>query len=223
MFQKLLTSLSASTRPVRTFTLKTPTMRFLMLMASFTLASCSGNNPAKEITSNESVPGKKPAVSQPADKEKRSGDEAYINTLLEKKQKEGWHVLNDKEAGWMKGVFDYFIVPKRKELPDYPYITKGDFNADGRSDLAAVVTNAKKNAYQVAIITDTSAIDFWTEDILEDAALSMTPRSTIEGAEGERAKKIKLKGDGINVEYFEKASFVIYWTGSGYKKIQTGD
>ena len=56
-----------------------------------------------------------------------------------------------------------------------------------------------------------------------DAALSTIPNSTIEGMDGEKIKKIKLKGDGINVEYFEKASFVLYWDKSSFKRIQTGD
>ena len=39
----------------------------------------------------------------------------------------------------------------------------------------------------------------------------------------EKTKKIKLKGDGINVEYFEKAAFVLYWDKGSFKRIQTSD
>ena len=116
-----------------------------------------------------------------------------------------------------------FIVPKRKENPNYPYITKGDYNADGKEDMAAVVIDSTKTAYQIAIILSADKIMFWKEDVLDDAAISTVPKSTIEGMDGEKTKKIKLKGYGINVEYFEKASFVLYWDKGSFKRIQTGD
>ena len=123
----------------------------------------------------------------------------------------------------MKDAFDYFIVPKRKDSPNYPYITKGDFNADGKIDIAAVVTNEKKSKYQIAIMLEADKILFWNEDILEDAAISTVTKSEIEGMEGEKTKKVKLKGDGINIEYFERGSFVVYWDKVSFKRIQTGD
>ena len=53
-------------------------------------------------------------------------DEEPVNEILKAKYGTEWHVLSDKEATWMKDAFDYFIVPKRKDSPNYPYITKGD-------------------------------------------------------------------------------------------------
>jgi hypothetical protein len=132
-------------------------------------------------------------------------------------------VLNDQEARWMRDAFDYFIVPKRKENPNYPYITKGDFNGDGKPDMAAVVTDSTKQSFRIAIITGKDNIILWEEDVLVDAALTTIPKSDIEGMDGEKTKKVKLKGDGINVEYFEKASFVLYWDKTSFKRIQTGD
>ncbi len=205
-------------------------MRLLIFIAAIMLLSCGENSSSKkkEITTEDTV--KKAADTTktvPAVEEEPptyvSPDEALVNDALKAKYGNRWHVLNDKEAKWIKDAFDYFIVPKRKENPNYPYITKGDYNADGKPDIAAVVTDSTKSSYQVAILLGVDNIKLWDEDIMIDAALSSIPKSTIEGMDGEKTKKIKLNGDGINVEYFEKASFVIYWDKSFFKKIQTGD
>ena len=123
----------------------------------------------------------------------------------------------------IKDSLDYFIVPKRKVDPNYPYITRGHLNGNNKPDIASVVTDSIKKKFRIAIFLGQDNIKIWDEDIMIDAALSTIPKSTIEGMDGEKTKKIKLKGDGINVEYFEKASFVIYWSGTDFKRIQTGD
>ena len=131
--------------------------------------------------------------------------------------------MNDRDAKWMKDAFDYFIAPRRKEDPNYPYIARGDYDADNLVDLAAIVTDSLKRNYQIVILLEKGNILFWKEDIMNDAAISTIPKSDIAGMDGEKTKKIKKKGDGINVEYFEKASFVLYWDKSSFKRIQTGD
>jgi hypothetical protein len=78
--------------------------------------------------------------------------ETEINGLLKEKFGGTLVVVNDKSANWPKDIFDYFIVPRRKDYPDYPYIANGDFNGDGLQDAAALVKNPGKEEYQVAII-----------------------------------------------------------------------
>ena len=63
-----------------------------------------------------------------------------------------WQVMNDQTAHWMKEAFDYFIIPKRKQDPDYPYIAKGDFNTDSKIDTAVVVKDVLHKKYQLAIL-----------------------------------------------------------------------
>ncbi|MDZ4795180.1 MAG: hypothetical protein SGI83_12945 [Bacteroidota bacterium] len=205
-------------------------MRLLVFLAATTLLSCGQSSaPGKKEKGPEdnvksTTDTVKTALSQTADSSYATPDEGTANTALQaSSQGNKWHVLNDKEAKWMKDAFDYFIVPKRKTAPNYPYITKGDFNADGNPDMAAVVTDSLKANYRIAIILGPGNVKLWEEDIMIDAALSTVPPSTIEGMDGEKTKKIKLKGDGINIEYFEKASFVLYWDKSSFKRIQTGD
>jgi len=150
-----------------------------------------------------------------------------INTILgSMNESAAWHVLNDKEARWISGQFEYFIAPKRKDNPDYPYIAAGDFDGDNRPDLAAVVTDSTRVNYQLVIISDLDSrkkIKYWKEDIMEDAAISTAPKGYIEGTVNEKVKKVKLESEAIHVEYFEKASFIIYWNGKSFKRIQQGD
>jgi hypothetical protein len=209
---------------------KLPPMRLLFFIATITLLSCGENSSSKKKETPTEDTAKKATdtiKAVPAVKEEPptyvSPDEGLVNDALKAKYGNRWHVLNDKEAKWIKDAFDYFIVSKRKENPNYPYISKGDYNADGKPDMAAVVTDSTKSSYQIAILLGGDNIQFWEEDIMIDAALSTIPKSTIEGIDGEKTKKIKMKGDGINVEYFEKASFVVYWDKASFKRIQTGD
>jgi len=150
-----------------------------------------------------------------------------VNAVLRAtRESAAWHVLNDKEASWISGQFEYFIAPKRKDNPDYPYIASGDFDGDNRQDLAAVVTDSTRVNYQLVIISDivnSKKINYWKEDILEDAAISTAPKGEIEGTVNEKVKKVILNSEAIHVEYFEKASFIIYWNGKSYKRIQQGD
>ncbi len=201
-------------------------MRILLFMATVWLLSCGQKNSKKKETV------KTDTLIKAADTATHQAqvpvgytapDEAVVNVALVAKFGNQWHVLNDQEAHWMKDAFDYFIVPKRKTEPNYPYITKGDFNADGKPDMAAVISDSTKSKYRIAILIDTSKILFWEEDIMDDAAISTIPKSDIDGMDGEKTKKVKMKGDGINVEYFEKAAFVLYWDRSVFKRIQTAD
>ena len=151
-------------------------------------------------------------------------DEAVVNKSLQGYFKAEWHVLNDKEGSWMKDAFEYFIVPKRKELPNYPYITMGDFNGDSKPDTAAVVTDSLRTKYRIAVLSSAGKPFLWDEDIMADAAISLQPKgTTLDVMMGENAKKVKLKNDGINVEYFERASFVLHLDKGKFKRLQTSD
>ena len=149
--------------------------------------------------------------------------ETEINGLLKEKFGGTLVVVNDKSANWPKDIFDYFIVPQRKDYPDYPYIANGDFNGDGQQDAAALLKNPGKEEYQVAIIfgspLDKHRIIFWKEDI-DRCAVSTYPKGELEGME---TAKVTMKGDGINVHYYETASFVIYWDGKEFKRVYTSD
>src|SRR4051794_13868940 len=114
-------------------------MRFLILLMTIGLLSC-GQNESKETQTVHKDTAIVAAVQKdtlvksvkPRPPFYRTPDEAAVNGSISKKFGDKWHVLNDHEAKWIKDAFDYFIVPKRKEYPDYPYISTGDFNGDGK-------------------------------------------------------------------------------------------
>ena len=111
-------------------------MRFPIIIAVVFFISC-GQNSSKKTETSSKDDSTKPAIETiktlPREKDRpityTTPDEEPVNEILKVKYGTEWHVLNDKEATWMKDAFDYFIVPKRKDNPNYPYITKGDFNA----------------------------------------------------------------------------------------------
>ena len=145
--------------------------------------------------------------------------ETQVNRMLQTKFPNQWQVVNDSFSKWPDDVFDYFIAGKRKENPDYPYIAKGDYNVNGKADYAALVVNDKRDKYRIAILLDSTKVIVWEDDV-QGAAIATNPKEDIGSIDGKIAK---LKGDGINVEFFEKSSWVLYWDGSSFKKIWTGD
>jgi hypothetical protein len=201
-------------------------MRLLISVIVFTFFSC-GQSADKEKKSQEDplaiktdtttvVNSSKDTISE---MKKTTELETQVNTILQTKLPNQWRVVNDSISNWPKDVFDYFIAGKRKENPDYPYIAKGDFNVDGKADYAALVVNDKRDKYRVAIVLDSTKVIIWNDDV-QGAAISTNPKEDIGSIDG---KVAKLKGEGINVEFFEKSSWVLYWTGSSFKKIWTGD
>ncbi len=202
-------------------------MRPFILFTVPVLLSCGHNSADKKSIPNTaavivSVP--KDTVAKTGQQYYKARDEAAVNGSLSKKFGDKWHVLNDREGKWIKDAFNTFIVPKRKENPNYPYITQGDFNDDGITDTAAVITDKNKKEFRVAILLSNEEVQLWKENVLINAALSTSPKgSAVDGGTADHPKKIKMLTDGINVEYFEQSSFVIYQSGRSFKRIQTGD
>jgi hypothetical protein len=203
----------------------------LLLLASSWLLSCGQNADGKKESEKKNTAQSrvdtattaKDTAAKPVPPLYTAPGESAVNASLRSRYGNDWHVLNDREAGWMKDAFDYFIVPARKANPDYPYIARGDYDADGKPDTAAVVLDSLKSKYQLVMLMGSGKTIFWKEDISEESAISTLPRSDVDGMDGERTKKVRMKGDGVNVEYFEKAAFVLYWDRSGFKRIQTAD
>lgn len=205
-------------------------MKLLIPGFLFLLVSCgqtSTSEKDKKASSADTNQAKIPVVVKPdtAKAPVTSMLSAVVNDSIARHFKKKQHVLTDQEAHWIKGQFDYFIAPKRDSLPDYPYITSGDFNGDGQQDLAAVVTGEVKNAYTIVIFITGKQAQTWEEDVLENAAISTQPKTILRelNEDGNPGKKIKMKGDGILVEYFEQGSFVIYWNGNKFERVQQGD
>jgi hypothetical protein len=201
-------------------------MRLPVCLITIIFFSCGQSADKGKISPTDSM-GTKPdsttVVSSSKDTisemQKTSELETQVNTILQTKFSNQWRVINDSISNWPKDVFDYFIAGKRKENPDYPYIAKGDYNVDGKADYAALVVNDRSDKYRIAILLDTTKVIIWEDDV-QGAAISTNPKEDIGSMDG---KVAKLKGEAINVEFFEKSSWVLYWNGSSFKKIWTGD
>lgn len=152
-----------------------------------------------------------------------TGKARQVNQWLRAAGADSLELTTDTVAAWPKDVFDYFIAAKRAKDPDYPYIATGDFNGDGLTDHAALVKHTGKPVYEIAVIsgdsTDKNRIRSWKEDI-DICAISLYPKGELAGMD---QPPVKMRGDGINVEYYEKASFVIYWDGKEFRRTYTGD
>ena len=194
---------------------------FFCLAILFSCGSKKSGDQTGTADSTRSTPEKDStaAVVLPAITEKAR----LLNQWLTRYGTDSMQVITDAEAAWPKDVYDYFIAAKRAVDPDYPYIATGDFDGDGSPDQAALVRHRGKPVYELAIISgDSSARDrirFWKEDI-DICAVSLYPKGELQGI---GQPKVKMRGDGVNVEYYEKASFVIYWDGKKYTRAYTGD
>ena len=82
-----------------------------------------------------------------------------------------------------------------------------------------VVNTANNDEHRIAILLDITKIIIWNDDV-RGAAINTNPKEAVGGIDG---KVAKMKSEGINVEFFEKSSWVLYWNGSAFKKIWTGD
>ena len=117
------------------------------------------------------------------------------------------------------------VTPERKNDPDFPFVTRGDYDCDGKPDVAAIVTDSlHKEVRIVYILNDGNKISWWKEDV-QGGAMKNLPKSEVSGFENldEKGKKIQMKCDGLEVAWFEKSSYVIYWDGKGFANIWTSD
>jgi len=207
-------------------------MRSLLILGSLSLIAACGSHKEKEepVVTTDTVVNNtvtKDTADDPASKLPQPASllSKVVNGLLDARYEGKWVVVNDSVAQWPKEYFDYFVVNGRKKDKEYPYIVKGDFNGDGENDVAALVKEIKGNDFQLAIVlrkvnkTEKSEYFFWNEDI-DMAALELYPNGEIMNLD---TKPVKMRGDGITVEYYEKASFVVYWDGKGFKRVYTSD
>lgn len=107
-----------------------------------------------------------------------------------------------------------------------PFFLSGDFNGDGRFDVAVWVTNIRTKQRGIVILVqgesrpaiagagvalyekadDYSWVDMWT----------LIPKGTVLDANWEDHRKVTLRGDAIEVIKSESSAHAIYWDGSKY-------
>jgi hypothetical protein len=113
-----------------------------------------------------------------------------------------------------------------------PFYLQGDFDGDGRLDLAALVESAKDRKAGILVLLrgrsdpiilgagkplgdhgdDFSWMDVW----------SVHPKGPVGRGAGEPAAP-RLRGDALRVEKSESASAILYWNGKAFGWYQQGD
>lgn len=114
-----------------------------------------------------------------------------------------------------------------------PFYLSGDFNGDGKPDVAVWVAERKSSKLGLVILhrgakrpivlgagvnwagrgDDFAGLDMWT----------ILPRGSQLLSAHENDREVLLRSDAIEMIKSESASFTIYWSGKSYVSYQTGD
>lgn len=200
-------------------------MRIPVFLLALVLFSC-GQGPADKKKNDADSAGKVTDTTDSRDFTiKDVGESIRFNSILRQKGSGQWHVVTDQESGWTKDVMDYFVVNERKNDPEFPYIAKGDYDCDGIRDIAALVTDSSNSKSMIVfLLKEGKEMRWWTEDV-KGGAIANLPKTEVTGfgEDIDEEKKVKMPCDGVNVVWFESASYVVYWNGSKFDRIGTSD
>ena len=113
-----------------------------------------------------------------------------------------------------------------------PWGVSADFNGDGVLDWAGLLRNEQK---QLDLIVVYSYRKYYLHEVLGAAGADtdqiisgvfLEPPGLVEGFpfdDNARRPERNLKHPGIHLVWFEKASVLFYWTGSGFEDFLTSD
>jgi hypothetical protein len=114
-----------------------------------------------------------------------------------------------------------------------PFYLSGDFNGDGRQDLAVWVEHIKSRKVGVLIIhggkvahTVIGAGVDWDkrgEDYAWMDMWSIEPKGKVFQSPHEGNRKVATRGDSLILTKSESAAFAVYWSGSRYRSYQLSD
>jgi hypothetical protein len=135
---------------------------------------------------------------------------------------------------WCRAAVERAESQKRVALSDRlnPYYLQGDFDGDGKLDLAVLVRGSESGKAGILVVfqgrsesvllgagvelgsggDDFSWMDVW----------SVYPKGPLERGAGESGPP-KLRGDALAVEKSEAASAIVYWDGKAFRWYQQGD
>lgn len=133
-----------------------------------------------------------------------------------------YRVANDNDFDYDDYTLKNLISPKRVKNPHYPYLVTGDFNGDGKSDLAIYMINDNDpRDHMVVVFHDGEDKPYNLGKLILWGGLDMMPKQTVKT--DWESYTLKMKGDGIVVFKFESASRLLYWDGRKYSWYQLTD
>jgi hypothetical protein len=145
-------------------------------------------------------------------------------------------LLKTKFAGWRPQQDSDLYADDQKFWTDAhpkecPGIAVGHFeSAEILSYAVLLLPRSKQNSgYQIVVFNKTSNAGIYTWRLLEREEgkssfapfIYKVPPGKYVGFD--ETKSVRLKLDGINVEWIEKSSFIDYWWGGRYRKMWTSD
>lgn len=219
--------------PGKQLTSKTNHMRYLFFMTAALLFLACGSGKKKgspETGKGDTVISKADTVAgnmTDSNAVYQLPDAATVNDMMLAQGGPGWRVLSDKDTRadiWAD--YDKEVQEKRKTDPNYPFILKGDFNADGQTDYAALVTNDQKEyeRLKTAVVFFPSGGKMILEDkhfSTEHTVIELAPKgSTITGYTSEESDKeinVKLNFDGVLINNHDAGGYWIYWDGKKFR------
>ena len=187
-------------------------MRFFPLVAALIIFSCND----KKQTTDDTMPAP-PQDTLPNLTITPGADS--VNKLLAGGPG-NWRVVTDERSGWTKDALEYFVYTQRKINPNYPYITRGDYNCDGKQDVAVLVTDTTQT--KLVFLYADGKTDWWSGDMM-GAALKNFQKQDFGAMKDEEEVRVSLGCDAVEAEWFEKATQVIYFNGKKFQNVWTAD
>ncbi len=145
-----------------------------------------------------------------------------------------WLILQRQFPEWRPKRFSDLIPDDQRlwqqaHMKDCPGISSGHFESDDSIAYAVLLVpkSGDRTSYKLAMLSQTSGhYNIRLLDAGKDAgALSLVISKVPPGAYSafENTQTIRLRRDGLNVEWLEKSSTLYYWTRGRYRSIATSD
>ena len=142
-------------------------------------------------------------------------------------------ILDREYPGWeLSRLNEPWEIAQWKKRKANPSFISGDFNGDGRNDVALIVVHSVPSSQQkertvIVFLRDrTSYRNLVLESGAADPALDVTLRLMKKGSKGlevEQERKFTYRFDAIDVAYSDKGSQSYIWNDGTFETITTGD
>lgn len=142
------------------------------------------------------------------------------NKLLKEHYNQDFHVARDAEMGWTKYYLDY-LRKQRAKWSYYPYIVNGDFDGDGRKDIAIFALSSRNKFDRRLVIFNSRD---WSHPYdLGDIAdgIQLFPQTDIHSYP--QVSSLNMKHDGVLEFKFESTAVMYFWDGARYVQVVLGD
>lgn len=198
-------------------------MKYLLVSLIIFSFSCGEHTSVSENANNskDSLPTDSMGLTNATNVTHEDSLTASLNNQLKTLFDGKFQLLTDEHAQWNKKDMDSIILPARQRDPYYPIIAKGDFNWDGKLDVAAIVKDTQNTIFRVAILLNSNKAILWPQDV-KGAGIEKYVSPDAKKLKG-KGNQVVLEGDGILVQSFKTTSYVIYWNGKEFDRAWTGD